>query len=118
MCHDALPPGVQTPSAYSVNTVKGRWSDTRACLVTTVTGNGTSQFYVGWTVPLDMQSAVSRLQSAGRTFDALTYSGNHWEQTWTAAPDVGPYGYRVVSNTAANIAGTESYVFETCAVDW
>lgn len=118
VCHWGLPPGVQAPSAYTVSTVRGTWTDTRACLVTTVTGNGTSEFYVGWTVTLDMQSAVTRLQSAGRTFDALTHSGNHWEQTWTPAPGVGPYAYTIVSNSPANIRLSQSYVFETCAVDW
>lgn len=118
VCHWSLPPGAQTPSAYSVSTVQGTWTAARACLVTTVTGNGSSQFYVGWTVQLDMQSAVNRLQSAGRTFDALTYSANHSEQTWTPAPGVGPNAFTVVSTSAANIRLSQSYVFETCAVDW
>lgn len=118
VCHWGLPPGVQTPSAYTSTTVQGTWTDTRACLITTVTGNGTSQFYFGWTVTLDMQSAVSRLQSAGGTFDALTHSDNHWEQAWTPAPDIGPYAYTVVSDSPANLRHSESYVFETCAVDW
>ena len=112
VCNYGLPPGVQTPSAYTVSSTQGTWTNNSACVQTTVTGNGTSQFYFGWTAVVDLRAAASRV---GRTSPRLELE-NAWQQTWTPAPDIGPNVYRVASQTSANLAGTQSYTFSACAM--
>lgn len=116
VCNWSLPPGVQTPGAYTVTIGQGEWTPTRACLVTTVTGNGTEPFYFGWTAQLDMQPAVAHLIANGRSFDGYSYGGNNWMFTRTANPAAGPYAWTVTSSSPANIAGSQQFSFTTCAV--
>ncbi|UJP40954.1 hypothetical protein [Cellulomonas palmilytica] len=109
VCHYGLPPGVQTPSAYTVTyTNSPAWTATRACVTATVTGNGSSRFYFGWTVELDMSAARAAVGAGGWT----DLTGNLWQLTRT---DLGGNRFRFTSNTAANISGTQSYVFTYCA---
>ena len=118
VCNWHLPPGVQTPSAYTVTTARTTWTAKKACLATTVTGNGTERFYFGWTALVDMRPAVDRLAQAGNPLSAYSYSSNNWMLTRTSAPDVGVNVFRVTSNTAADLAGSQSITFETCANSW
>ena len=92
MCDWNLPAGVDTPSAYTVATRPGarRGPPRNACLDTTVTGNGTSQFYVGWSAQVDMAPAIARLAQAGQCADAWTFGGTEWmvQRTQTEPDDV------------------------------
>lgn len=115
VCSWNLPPGVQTPSAYTVAESQTTWTDTKACIATTVTGNGTERFYFGWTALVDMRPAVDRLAQAGRPLSAYSYSSNEWMLARTAATDVGPEVFRVVSGSPADLSMTDSFTFETCA---
>lgn len=116
LCDWRLPDGVDTPSAYTVSTVPTTpWTDTHACLATTITGNGTSQFYVGWSTTVDMAPAVARLTDAGHVLDAWTYGPDEWKVDRT---QTGPTTFLVTSDGPSTIAGTQSFTFITCAVDW
>ena len=118
VCNFSLPGAVVTPSAYTVSSAQGTWTDREACVVTTVTGNGTSPFYVAWQTPVDMTAAVARLRSAGGSPDAWRYGGEEWRLDRTVVPSLsGPYVFQTTSRTASNIVGTQSFSFSTCVVD-
>lgn len=109
VCNYNLPPGVQTPSAYTVTYSNSpAWTATRACVTATVTGNGTSRFFFGWTAEIDMSAARAAVGGSG--WSELT--DNFWQLTRT---DLGGNKFRFTSNTAANISGTQTYVFTYCA---
>lgn len=112
VCSWSLPPGAQTPSAYSVSTAPtGTWTDRRACLLTTVTGNGTERFYFGWAADVDMTPALDRLRAGGRQLSAYSFGSNEWSLTRTATTT----GFHVVSRSPSNISGTGTISFTTCA---
>ena len=117
VCAWNLPPGVDTPSAYTVSTTPSstQWTTTNACLDTTVTGNGTSQFYVGWTTQVDMAPAIARLAEGGGVRDAWTYGATEW---MVARTQTSPSTFTVTSTAPSTIAGTQSFTFTTCAVDY
>ncbi len=106
MCDWSLPAGVDTPSAYTVTTVPSttQWTTTWACLDTTVTGNGTSQFYVGWTAQVDMAPAIARLAEGGNVRDAWTYGATEWMVS--RDPDRTPPRSRSTSKAPSTVAGT------------
>ena len=109
LCNYSLPPGAQTPSAYTVEVQQTTWTNAQACYQVTVRGNGTSIFYFGFTFELDMTPARQRVTS----FQSWSNpGGNLWQLTRT---DLGGNRFRFVSKTAANIAGTQTYVFSYCA---
>jgi hypothetical protein len=114
VCNFGLPI-VQTPSAYTVTSTPTTWTDTRACVATTVTGNGTSQFYVAWTAALDLQSAVARVQGSGKKI-GFDYDRAYYDTIPSPAPAVGPYASTIVSKNESSIAGTQTFTFEACAV--
>lgn len=115
LCHWNLPPGVDTPSAYTVTTAHGTWTPTKACLDTTITGNGTSVFYVGWATTVDMSPALAYLASTGHVRDAWTYGPNEWA---VSRSSTGPSSFAVASTGPSTVAGTQAFTFTTCAVDW
>lgn len=117
VCDWSLPAGVDTPSAYAVQTVPSttQWTTTRACLDTTVTGNGTSTFYVGWTAQVDMGPALARLAEGGGVRDAWTYGATEWMVSRT---QTGPNTFTVRSTAPSTVAGTGSFTFTTCAADY
>ncbi|MCB2177555.1 MAG: hypothetical protein KQH57_17235 [Actinomycetales bacterium] len=117
VCDWSLPAGVDTPSAYTVQTAPSatQWTTTWACLDTTVTGNGTSQFYVGWTAQVDMAPAIARLAEGGGVRDAWTYGVTEW---MVARTQTSPTTFTVTSTAPSTIAGTQSFTFTTCAVDY
>lgn len=118
VCNFSLPGAVVTPSAYTVTWAQGTWTDREACVVTTVTGNGTSPFYVAWQAPVDMTAAVARLRAGGGTPDAWRYGRDEWRLSRTVVPALaGPYVFQTTSQVASNVAGTQSFSFETCVVD-
>lgn len=109
VCNWSLPPGVQTPSAYTVTyTNSPAWTSSRACVTATVTGNGTSRFYFGWTITLDMAAAYASLPNVTHWSNP---TGNLSQLTQT---DLGGRRFQFTSKSAANIAGTQSYVFTYC----
>lgn len=116
LCHWGLA-AVDTPSAYTVTSEpSGTWTDTRACVVTTVAGNGTSPFWFGWEVVLDLQPAADHLAAAGRTL-----GGYEWDQVGGSLlrvpdPGTGPYAWRVTSSPTTTLIGSESLTFEVCAL--
>jgi hypothetical protein len=113
VCHYGLPPGVQTPSAYTVAYANSpAWTPTRACVTATVTGNGSSRFYVGWTAVLDMAAARASLAHFSGWSSP---TGNLGQLTRT---DLGGDRFRFESETAASIAGTQTYVLTYCANGW
>lgn len=117
VCAWTLPEGVQTPGAYTVTTVPASgadWTDRRACLVTTVTGNGTEPFYFGWTADVDMTPAIDHLAEAGRQLSAYAYGSNEWMLTRTPTDT----GFVVTSRSPANIHDTGTFTFLTCAVSY
>jgi hypothetical protein len=117
VCDWSLPAGVDTPSAYTVTSAPSptQWTTTNACVDTTVTGNGTSMFYVGWTAQVDMAAAVARLAEGGNTRDAWTYGANEWAVDRT---QTGPTTFTVASTAPSTIAGTQSFTVTTCAVHY
>jgi hypothetical protein len=113
VCHYGLPPGVQTPSAYTVSYANTpAWTPTRACVTATVRGNGSSRFYFAWTAELDMAAARTSLAHFSGWSNP---TGNLSQLTQT---DLGGNRFRFQSGTAANIAGTQTYVFTYCAEGW
>jgi len=117
VCDWSLPAGVDTPSAYTVQTTPSatQWTTAWACLDTTVTGNGTSQFYVGWTAQVDMAPAIARLAEGGGVRDAWTYGANEWMVTRALT---GSATFTVTSTAPSTVVGTGSFTFTTCAVDY
>lgn len=117
VCDWSLPAGVDTPSAYAVQTVPSatQWTTTWACLDTTVSGNGTSPFYVGWTAQVDMTPAIARLAEGGGVRDAWTYGTN---ELMITRAQTGPNAFTVTSTAPSTVAGTGSFTFTTCAVDY
>lgn len=118
LCNYNLPPPAQAPGAYSVTNVPGEWTDTKACINTTVTGNGNLSFYFAWTAEVDMRPAIERIQSAGRKVDAYSYGGNEWMISRTPAEGNPTPSFTVTSNGPASISGTQSFTFVTCAMSW
>jgi hypothetical protein len=117
VCNDNLPGAVQTPTAYSVSSAHGTWTDSRACIDTTITGNGTSQFYFAWQTTVDMSTAVARLAAAGHATNQWQYANNDWMTSHnTPATTASPPTFNVVSAIASNLVGTGSFTFEICAV--
>ncbi|MCV2394891.1 hypothetical protein OEB99_11270 [Actinotalea sp. M2MS4P-6] len=117
VCDWSLPAGVDTPSAYTVTTAPSptQWTTTKACLDTTVTGNGTSQFYVGWTAQIDLAPAVARLAEGGNVRDAWAYGETEWMVTRT---QTGPTTFTLASTAPSTVAGTGTFTVTTCAVDF
>lgn len=116
LCDYSLPAGVDTPSAYTVATAQGTpWGPTQACLDTTVTGNGTSPFYVGWSTQVDAGPALARLVETGQPANAWTFGSNDWmvQRTQTSAST-----FEVTSTGPSTVAGTETFTFRICAVHW
>ncbi len=114
VCDYGLPAGVDTPSAYTVSTAQGSpWSGRTACLDTTITGNGTSIFYVGWSAQVDMAPAIARLAQANHTANAWSYGSTDWmvQRTQTSATT-----FAVTARAPADVAGTGSFTFTICAV--
>jgi len=117
VCNYSLPGAVQTPSAYTVSSAHGTWTDARACIDTTITGNGTSQFYFAWQTAVDMSTAVARLASARHATSQWQYGNNDWETTHnTPSTSASSPVFNVVSAVAANLVDTMSFTFEICAV--
>jgi hypothetical protein len=114
VCHWGLPDPVQTPGAYTVTHTRGQWTATRACVDTTVTGNGTSPFYFAWTTQVDMSDAVAHLTGAGNPVSAYTYGPEEWKLTRTGGGPV----FTVTSRSPASLHETESFTFTTCAVSY
>lgn len=117
VCDWSLPAGVDTPSAYTVTTAPSttQWTTRWACLDTTVSGNATSPFYVGWTAQVDMAPAIARLAEGGFVRDAWTYGSNEW---MVGRTQTGPTTFTVTSTAPSTVAGTGSFTFTTCAVDY
>lgn len=117
VCDWSLPAGVDTPSAYTVTTAPSttQWSTTTACLETTVTGNGTSQFYVGWTAQVDMAPAIARLAEGGNGLSAWSYGPTEWMVNRT---QTGATTFTVTSTGPSTVAGTGSFTFTTCAAHY
>jgi hypothetical protein len=112
ICNYGLPAGVQTPGAYTVDVARSTWTTTKACYTVTVKGNGTSQFDFGWNFDLDMSAAYANVTNFSNWSNP---TDNLWQLTWTTA---GTNEFHAVSNTQANIAGTQQYVFTYCADGW
>lgn len=110
VCNWQLPPGAQTPSAYTVDIQQTTWTDARACYRVTVRGNGSSIFYFGHTFEIDMTPARQRLSSFGRYDNP---SNNLWMVTRT---DLGSNRLRFESSSPANLVGNQEFVFDYCAV--
>ncbi len=116
VCSWGLPEGVDTPSAYTVTTINGPTPNARrACVTTTVAGNGTSQFYVGWSADIDATAAADHLTDAGRTIDAWIFQPDNGSITTT---QTGPATFHVTSTWRSTIADTDEFEFTTCAVDY
>jgi len=110
VCNHSLPPGVQTPSAYTVTYANApAWTAKQACVRATVTGNGSSRFYFAWTAEIDMSAAVA---AVGAFTNFSNPEGNLWQLTRT---DLGGNRFRFTSSSPANIAGTGTYTFTYCA---
>ncbi|MES2170510.1 MAG: hypothetical protein V4479_07280 [Actinomycetota bacterium] len=102
------------PQAYSVSApVHGStWTNTRACIDRTVTGNGIYPFYFGWSTSFDMTAAIALLKTndAGSP-RAFVYQPNPTTpSTYTA----GTTTYTMTENTSQEISGTQSVVAELC----
>ncbi len=63
---------------YTVSTGRGTWTDTKACVVTTVTSTKTDlanyPYYFGWTTQLDLSAAKARILSAGNVLNFVSWS--------------------------------------------
>lgn len=114
VCHWGLPDPVLTPGAYTVTHTRGQWTPTRACVDTTVTGNGTSPFYFAWTTQVDMADAVAHLAAGGNPLSAYTYGPDEWKLT---RDGTGPV-FTVTSRSPASLHEEETFTFTTCAVSY
>lgn len=112
ICNWNLPPGIQTPSAYSVSVATTVATPTQMCKTVTVAGNGTSQFYFAWQLDLDMNDAHAAMAHFSNW---SVPTGNLWQVTQTVT---GTNRFHLASNTAANLAGTQSFVLTYCANGW
>jgi hypothetical protein len=102
------------PQAYSVSSqVHGAtWTNTKACIDRTITGNGIYPFYFGWSTVFDMTDAIALLKTndAGSP-RAFVYQPNPTTPgTYTA----GTTSYTMTENTSQEISGTQSVVAELC----
>lgn len=93
VCHYGLPSPPDDPSAYSVTYSQGTWSDTQACVRATITGNGSSEFYFGWSAQIDMTPAFERIESSGREVRRLQQDtwGNIVQYSPAFSPSVSTY---------------------------
>lgn len=112
-CLSATATAPDRPEAYSVSEpVQSTWTDTRACLQRTVTGNGTYPFYFGWSAAFDMTTAIARITAAdpaGPT--GLAVSGGAVTPS-TYTPGVVMYSVANLRETA--VSGTGSQLVELC----
>jgi len=104
------------PSAYTVSAAQGTWTDTQACLATTITGNGSSFFYFGWAVPVNMTPAFQRIQSAGYTVSRLALiPGSSTVASASPALSPGTSQYVVRSEWQGVLRQSESLAVTVCA---
>lgn len=116
LCNWGLAPADQ-PSAYSVTTEPtGTWTDTRACMITTVAGNGTSPFWFVWSATVDLQPAADHLAAAGRNPVGYQWGDGSWSLLRTPAPETGPYAWHVVEAPYNALRGTDTASFEVCVL--
>jgi hypothetical protein len=88
------------------------WTNTKACIDRTITGNGIYPFYFGWSTVFDMTDAIALLKTndAGSP-RAFVYQPNPTTpSTYTA----GTTSYTMTENTSQEISGTQSVVAELC----
>lgn len=103
--HNSAQPA-QTPSAYTVVQTPGEWTATKACVVTTVTGNGSSMFYFGWEFDVDMSAARAR------TNGGWGPSQNRYD---VQVDNLGEERFHVSSGGQGALSGEESLTFELCS---
>lgn len=116
VCHYGLPIPPDTPSAYTYVTSNGTWTDTEACVVATITGNGSSSFYFGWAVPVNMTPAFQRIQSAGYTVSRLAlFPGSSTVASVSPALSPGTSAYVVRSEWQGVLRQSESLAVTVCA---
>ena len=115
LCQFHLPNPPVTPSAYTVTTSAPVYDSGthRACLTTTIAGNGSSEFYVGWTATVDLSGAVALLTANGRAASGWAWPSNDWEVQRTQLP--GTSSFVLTSATAGSIAGSQTFVYVACA---
>lgn len=114
ICHYGLPNPPVTPSAYTVTTSAPVYdaASARACVTTTITGNGTSDFYVGWSATLDLRPAVALLATKGRTPTGWAWGSTDWSVQRAQQGSAAVFG--LTSRTSATIRGTGTFVHVGC----
>lgn len=115
LCDWSLPAAPDTPTAYSVSSAPGTLplAAPHECVETTISANGTSQFYVGWTAQVDMTAAVARLADSGYVANGWAFSQSYWS---TDHVQTGASTFAVTSGLFSSVAGTGTFAFTVCAV--
>lgn len=106
------------PSAYTVSAAQGTWTDTQACLATTITGNGSSSFYFGWRAQIDMAPAYQRIESSGRQVRRVqeSFSGNF--ATLSPAPVPAVTSYAITTGWQGVLRLSEARIVTVCAYEY
>lgn len=106
-CNHSLPNPPNTPSAYSVTPPsKGTWTDSEACIVRTVQGNGSSMFYFGWEFDVDMSEAIAKT-SASRIQSSV--------DSEVVRTDVGGGSFQVKGLGRSSIKESGTFTYTLCA---
>ena len=117
ICNFSLPaiPASASAGYYTVQTTRAtgkEWTTDTACMVTTVTGNGTQPFPFQWTASLDLSPAFARVTP---TVGRVQGGRSSWATTFTPALSPQQSSYVVASTLPSSISGTGSYSVTVCA---
>jgi len=119
VCHYNLPTPPNLPSAYTTSVAQGLiWTDTQACLTTTVTGNGTSNFYFGWQAAVDMSSAYQRIESTGRVVRRVQQDFSSNIATISPAPTRATSAYTITTGWQGVLRLNETRALTVCAYEY
>lgn len=107
---------IDQPDAYTVTTEPvGTWTDNRACVATTVQGNGTSQFWFAWSTTVDLQPAVDHLRVSPHGAVWYEWGEGSWQIHRTPDRSTGPHAWLVTASPSATLQGTQGFTFQVCA---
>lgn len=118
VCHWGTPAPADLPSAYTVTYSQGTWTDVEACVLATITGNGSSEFYFGWSVPIDMTAAYQRIQSAGNTVGRVQEDTYSPTASYSPARSPSVSSYTVTSEWQGVLRLSETRTVGLCAYQY
>lgn len=112
VCNSSLQPiaASKATAAFTTASEHGTWTDSQACIVTTVAGNGSQPFYFNWAASVDMQPAIARLVGGVSQIRA-----DGVPLAFSPALSAAVSSYTASSQTASAIKASGAYSFTVCA---